>query len=357
MGVFSTNQVRHIYVLGDTHKLTFKKDSQGNLFGIYDKGAVTPLKTDYINPKSVTHVALSDTNTMADHLKAVKLTFDDTTTHPISGQDYIVRINFRQFYGMSDEDIYQKYGAVHATAAMKATPALFWKELAYSLVKNFSKTYADYLHFYVGTKQIAKAVKKGTTITLKDADGKELTPTDGITIAEASQLGEWSLGKGIPSRVQFEVIPTQVYNNEDNGLISWGTVTEDKTVEALDEMKIANGYKLAELEWFLMGERGDQYRQLYWPKNIETKYLVDATKEYYTLDIHYAYQGSCEDIQKSEKDILIIAEDNAPLETILTQLTSNGVSADVTYKVVGDDGSIETTETSGAKANTIQEED
>lgn len=98
-------------------------------------------------------------------------------------------------------------------------------------------------------------------------------------------------------------------------------------------MKIGNGYKIAELEWFLMGERGDQYRQLYWPKNIETKYLADASKEYYTLDIHYAYQGSCEDIQKSEKDILIVAETETELTTIADDLVSKGVDKAVYYKV------------------------
>lgn len=333
MGVFSTNQVRQIYVLTTKNTAEVGTDKQGNVFIKY-VGATTPLRSDLINPKSVTHVYINNPDKMADQLKAVKVTFDDTVTQPISGQDYVLRINFRQFYGMSDEDIYQKYGTVHATAKMVANKSLFWKELAYSLIKNFSKTYADYLHFYVGTSKIASAVKKGTDITLKDADGKELTPTDGITIAEASQVGEWSLGKGLPTRVRFEVIPTTVYDKESKDEVKWGNVAEDTAVEALDEMKNGNGYKLAEIEWFLMGERGDQYRQLYWPKNIDTKYLVDASKKYYTLDVHFAYQGSCEDIQKSEKDILVIAEDKASLTAIKDALVKAGVDEKVVEEAV-----------------------
>lgn len=185
--VTSTNQNRQIYVLGTDHTMTLSVDKQGYIFGTY-KGATTTLRTDLINPKSVTHVALNDKQYMADNLKAVKLTFEDTDTHPIVGQDYIVRINFRQFYGMSDEDIYQKYGAVHATKAMSTDKTKFWAELAYSLVKNFSKTYADYLHFYAGATptRIAKAVKKGTEVTLYDEKGTVITPTDYLTIAEAS---------------------------------------------------------------------------------------------------------------------------------------------------------------------------
>ena len=57
-----------------------------------------------------------------------------------------------------------------------------------------------------------------------------------------------------------------------------------------------------------MGERADIYRGAGWPNNIDTKYLVDPTHQYGVIDIHYAYQGTCEDIQKSEKDIELVVD-------------------------------------------------
>ena len=67
-----------------------------------------------------------------------------------------------------------------------------------------------------------------------------------------------------------------------------------------------------------MGERADIYRGVGFPNNIPTKYMVDASKEYHVLDIHYAYVGSNESVQKSEKDITIVCADMAELNKIIT---------------------------------------
>ena len=55
-----------------------------------------------------------------------------------------------------------------------------------------------------------------------------------------------------------------------------------------------------------MGERGDHYRNINWPYVIETTYLVDPKLEYSVLDIHYAYVGSNENVQKSERGITLV---------------------------------------------------
>ena len=52
--------------------------------------------------------------------------------------------------------------------------------------------------------------------------------------------------------------------------------------------------------------RGDMYRGIGFPNNTVTSYLVDPSKVYYTFDIHYAYVGDNESVQKSEKDITIV---------------------------------------------------
>lgn len=55
-----------------------------------------------------------------------------------------------------------------------------------------------------------------------------------------------------------------------------------------------------------MGERGDIYRNMGFPNVIPTTYLVDPTLEYNVVDIHYAYTGGNEEVQKSEKDITVV---------------------------------------------------
>jgi hypothetical protein len=63
---------------------------------------------------------------MTKKLKQVVLKLDSSVNsgNPVSGQDYIVRVNFRQAFGMSDEDLYQKYGAVHAVSGMTALSSI-----------------------------------------------------------------------------------------------------------------------------------------------------------------------------------------------------------------------------------------
>ena len=64
-------------------------------------------------------------------------------------------------------------------------------------------------------------------------------------------------------------------------------------------------FKLADLEYFAMGERGDQYRGMGYPDVIDTEYKIDTTKTYDVINIHYAYKGANQNSHKSEKEIFI----------------------------------------------------
>jgi len=97
-------------------------------------------------------------------------------------------------------------------------------------------------------------------------------------------------------------------------------VTDDT---ATDGVVIRNGKQIADLEYFLMGERGDMYRHLGWPNYVPTKYLVDPTAAYDVIDIHYAYVGANHSVQKSEKTLTIVcptdeAAGTATLGTVAT---------------------------------------
>jgi NADH dehydrogenase FAD-containing subunit len=47
---------------------------------------------------------------------------------------------------------------------------------------------------------------------------------------------------------------------------------------------------------------------------------VNPASTYYSLDIQYAYQGTCEDIQKSEKTITILATAKATIDSVIAAL-------------------------------------
>jgi hypothetical protein len=69
-----------------------------------------------------------------------------------------------------------------------------------------------------------------------------------------------------------------------------------------------------------MGERGDQYRMNGWPNVIPTQYMVDPTKQYHVLEIHYAFTDTGVNSYRTEKEITVVAEASADGKTALNSL-------------------------------------
>lgn len=302
MATFSTNQVRQLYVAKtlktprvlatDTAgSIAVKSDTAKNHLYFEYKGADNLMRSDLIDIKNILYAKATDADDMAHELRAVTVTLDsEVNAAPVAGQDYILRIAFKQYVGMSDEDQYFKYGMVHAYAGMTASD--FYKKLALSLAKNFSREIVPLVKFIL-TDSEDEAVPV-------DATTKESSLTGtykALVIDEVEQ--PWRLGIMEQTPVYFEVQPVPVTVNGDERI--WGKVEETDPAGT-----IANGKKIADLEYFCMGERGDMYRGVGYPNNIPTTYLVDPTVKYNVIDIHYAYVGSNESVQKSEKTITLV---------------------------------------------------
>lgn len=331
---YSVNQVRQLYVakvLKTPHVLAsdaagsiaVKNDTAKNHLYFEYKGADNLMRSDLIDIKNILYAKSTDSR--FTNLKSFIISLDAGVNggSPVSGQDYILRIAFRHYVGMSDEDQYFKYGMVHAYAGM--TTDKFYKTLALSLAKNFSREVVPLIKIEVhskATKSKGEFDSNGymvVTPTTKDNDKSDttnpyyatdtlVTDIDSIRITEVEQ--PWRLGIMEQTPVYFTVQPVAVMVNGDERI--WATVTEGTNGT------IGNGKKIADLEYFCMGERGDIYRGIGYPNNIPTTYLVDPTKTYYTFDIHYAYVGNNESVQKSEKDITIVCSDKTEFNKIVT---------------------------------------
>ena len=303
MATFSTNQVRQLYVakeLKSSHVLAtdtagsiaVKSDTAKNHLYFEYKGADNLMRSDLIDIKNILYAKATDADDMAHELKAVTVTLDSevNAVAPVAGQDYILRIAFKQYVGMSDEDQYFKYGMVHAYAGMTASD--FYKKLALSLAKNFSREIVPLVKFVL-TNSDSEAVPV-------DATTKESSLTETYTALVIDEVEQpWRLGIMEQTPVYFEVQPVPVTVNGDERI--WGKVEDTEPAGT-----IANGKKIADLEYFCMGERGDMYRGIGYPNNIPTTYLVDPAVKYNVIDIHYAYVGSNESVQKSEKTITLV---------------------------------------------------
>lgn len=346
MATFSTNQVRQLYVskaLKTPHVLAsdaagsiaVKNDTAKNHLYFEYKGANNLMRSDLIDIKNILYAKATDATAMAHDLKSVTVALDSNVNGgaPVAGQDYILRIAFRQYVGMSDEDQYFKYGMIHAYAGMDADE--FYKVLALSIAKNFSREVVPLIKIEVHSK--ATKSKGGfdsngymvVTPTTKD-NGKSDTTNpyyatdtlvsdiDSIRITEVEQ--PWRLGVMEQTPVYFTVQPTTITVNGDERV--WGKVEDTKPAGT-----IANGKKIADLEYFCMGERGDIYRGVGFPNNIPTTYLVDPTVKYNVIDIHYAYVGSNESVQKSEKTITLVVPKVGATNSVSNKLTNDIITA------------------------------
>jgi hypothetical protein len=321
MAVFAVNQNRQLYVAkakkADYSALTDAGDialvvnplNKKDFYFTY-KGVDTTLRSDIIDIASVVYARHTTADEMARPFNKFKITLsaDVNSGAPVSGQDYVLRLFFSEYIGASEKYSTCKYGAVHATSSMDAST--FYKTLAVSLAKNFSREYV-----------------KLVSITLDGIDG-EITPlmkvkdisgtATGVVIEEVEQ--PWKRGVKKVCAVNFKPYPTTItYEGDD---VVWGEV-EDLTDSNSNKLK--NGKNIADLEYFTAGERGDIYRESAWPNNIDTEYLVDPTKEYDTIDLHYFYSGTGINSEKSEKDITIVAESSVATE-VVTLLTDAGIT-------------------------------
>ena len=296
--VFSTNQVRQLYValaegqLVNAGDLKVSKTNDGKQLYFNYVGALgDTMRSDLIDVDKITSITIKKAADMAKKRVCHLVTLDSNVNGgtPIAGQDYILRLLFRQYVGMSEANTMNKYGEVHVSGEM--TPSDFYKKMAISIVQNCSKDINNLVEVELQTSSSTVPV----SVTTREADlGGTYT---GILIYEGKLV--WRLGRvsqgTIPFECQFVDI---VYNGEE---VEWG-----KTSLVPAKAKVLpQGELVADLEYFCMGERGDIYRNMGWPNAIETKYLVDPTKLYNIITIHYYYEGTGLSSDKSEKDIQI----------------------------------------------------
>lgn len=305
MAVFTINQVRHLYVAKTLKSGTalLESDAAGSILPKADKNKTTLwfqymspagiVASDKINLANIISTKATASASMAHPLMVKELTLDsNVSATPVVGQEYIIRLAFRQYIGLSEEDQYFKYGLATATSGMSASD--LYKKLALSVVKNIKDT-TPLVKVYLATSS------DNTEVTPDTKEASLSGTYTGILFEQVEQ--KWILGKMPQGFIPFEVqtVPITVDSLSQN----WGKVEDQDP-----KHKVENGHLIADLEYFCMGARGDLYRGMGYPHNLETTYLVDPSKKYDTLDIHYAYEGNNESVQKSERDLTLVCEDD-----------------------------------------------
>lgn len=336
--IFTSNQVNNVYVVKSLSKAgtspyapekptkasskgaTYVGKTADNSIYFMQRGAAGLVRSDMIDVKDIMYINYTPAAKMKREKNAVLIQLNaaaiDTTM--IAGQDYMLKLEFQNPIGMSPDHKYWKHAVVHATSGM--TTSQFYAAMAKSLVGNFARETEPLIKVYVLTNNGTAAYNNPSYLTEVTSAKQTLNSTYyGIKIVEADQ--DWVLGLKQEEPVVFNVIDSTIKNGTaevfwadiwySTGKKVTGGAAISESIDATnkpDGGSVNNSKIAAELEYFSMGERADRYRGMGYPDVMHTEYLADdnAAYGYDMINIHYAYVGSNEASQKSEKDITLM---------------------------------------------------
>ena len=271
--MFSTSQVRQLYVVTGLAEavpttegnIQVKATADNKEFYFLHMGKGGLVHSDLIPVKLVRSLTQTPYAALHTKLKSKTVTVSGT---PVVGQTYSLKLTFRNYIGMGDEDTTVKVGTF--------------------TVKNSSITAA----------QVAAGLKASLESNADLANLCSISISSAVlTISEVEQ--PWELGKFPVAVIPFEVtLGTIVENGVTHN--EWGTVAAGSTTTATDAIK-----KLADLEWFCLGDRASQDRQG-GPYALESKTMINMASTYDVINIQYAFQGEGVSVQFSEKTMHLL---------------------------------------------------
>ena len=281
------NQVRHLYVVSALSETT--PDALGELlvkgetgkslwFQHYGQGGLT--SSDKIDVDKIRYIKQTPKAQMNDSLKSHVI----TVTEAVAGQVYEVKLRFLNYIGGGAQDFTYRLGTYRA----KKSDAV--ADIAAGLADSLQATLG--LEEGADATNIANYKEPIATVTVSGA---------AITVNEVEQY--WELGKFPVANMPIEVGLNGIVVDDLYLDFNWATIEEGSPIALTN-----SGKKIADLEYFCMGWRGDEYRGMGFPRNFTTKYMVDPDDAtgYDLIDIHYFFQGTGVSVQQSEKEITLV---------------------------------------------------
>jgi hypothetical protein len=297
---FSTNQVMQMFVLEGTDtaevvaiKAPNGEDVRGYIVQIKNSAGDVIDTTDIIDAKNILSVTESLAETEQLKRKGLLVKLNPATlvdSKPIAGEDYVITLTYR---GFGEEDTYAKVAVAKATKT--DTAATLLQKLAESFILNADVEHTPLYELY--TAEGAK-VTKANYNTIKDT---------GFYIVEP--IPYWSLGRFAETLMNIDVQTAPIGEDDETAwLVNYKFTAVPATITAVKA--IPNSHRIADLEYFCKGERGTSNALVGWPDTPDyvAKVNPKSTTGYDVLTVHCAFVGANASNQKSEKDIIFVAE-------------------------------------------------
>ena len=264
------------------------------------KDTASMKRSEVINKKNGGRITVVPAAVMAWTPKGVTITFDGSVSDPVNGEVYGIYVNQRNYHALGDNEFMElgaevRYGSkfnfdangdlsISAGEAVVSNVRLLMVALQQAFIRNLGADSELY------TVSVASTATTAGVITIMP---KEQAWIQGTMQAERVILDTQDV---FLSNVTINTI-------ERNDWAAIASTTGSPVVNTKD---------IADMEWFYLGEHGDNQRLVGYPNanpaTIKgTIYKVDPTNAYgYDLVIiHHNYVGNGTFVQKSEQDIMI----------------------------------------------------
>lgn len=317
---FSTNQVRHLFVAGavdanlDTNlDIAFGVTETGDMYFKYKNADGLLTRSDTINVKKVRCVNKVAAADQATKLYAHTVAVDTSavTLANLVGKNIVCKVTFKGIFDESFSSTLSFNAVVVGDATNTASTTNFHKDLAIAIAKALPTLDKNF--------PLLKVFSNGTEVTATTAASAVTGSSAGVVLVEAAQ--KYVRGKLSGEPIHFDVS----FKLEDGNLknIVWGTDTVAPSAISNNIVVPAN-YRLADMEYFCLGERGDVYRGALWPNDYQPTYAIDPFSDtaYYVLTIEYFWNGDASDVQKSPKTMHIVGS-----STVINSLYSSVMAA------------------------------
>lgn len=281
---FSTNQVMQFYVASSSDVASIKAiPGRGITMTIGGK------RTDII--ENILWGKLTKASALATPLKQTVVAFAAGEA-VIPGERYVVRVSYPEILGAGVES-WATQTAVYTAKDDDAPTAVYT-----ALVAQLAKTLPAQL---------------------------EAKVADGVVILPKVNTANYKRGINPVVVPEFAVSTSQVVKKGEES--TWATITDSKSAASIN-----GSFKLADMEYFALGECGDEYRQMGWPNVIHTEYKINPSDlaNYDVLVVHYGFKGDNANSHLAEKD-LVIAGTSAEVLAIAKAIQS---AADVKFTMV-----------------------